>query len=114
MRAKERKDLLRGQGHVRLGQCSHPRHLTAELMERGRPAQRPHLAHRVSHVGGDCEGLVAALQGLVGVPEVPENARQEREARHAIITPVAEKGVGAVSFGFVQSKALLEVASGGD
>src|SRR5713101_6102607 len=79
-------------------------------MECGSPTEGPRQAVGVRQVVGEGEGVVAALDGLIRIAEMPEDTRQKDEACDPRIVAVVQR-MGTVTLGIVEANALLEVRS---
>src|SRR5262245_7513559 len=94
MRREESNLMLVREGKSRLCSLSGRLRLLAELMERGSPAENQCQTVWVRQARSESECSLAALQGLVLIPKVPEDTRQKAETIHPGVSPIKKsKGV---------------------
>ena len=110
---KEGEAVFRGQPHDDLRLCLRPRAVAPEAVHPGAEMQGEDEAVRMRQGARHFDGLVAALQGLVRVAEMPERPGQERQAAHARVEVALGEGgvVGVGAVGVVQGHAAFQVGA---
>src|SRR5262249_4664104 len=109
----ERKSLLLRHGQGGFGTFLSLLCLSTMVREQRHPALHIRDSEGVRKFSNQCESLVASSQSLLGIPEIPQDARKTAQAhRSAILT---EQGnVGAMLVGLIVLEPLLKVLAGRD
>ena len=80
-------------------------------MDPGGKGEGIRQAERMRQFLGQGQRLMAALEGLVRIPQQPERSGHIGEEKHTKVIPKA-KGQRAVLWGIVEGEALLQVRLG--
>ena len=91
MRRQKREDLLSRESQQPLSQLVGSFCFSPELMQFRCRVEGGALTVWMRNVPGDGDSLLAVMQRLVGVAEVPENAGEKRMAIGGAIDPVARR-----------------------